>query len=82
MELTNFIETDIVWSFVIGFFTLLFFMGLVFALLFKDQFKETMRSFVENHIVTNFDDEPYKSIYDIEVDAEVLDNVPRHNQED
>ncbi len=82
MELTNFIETHIVWSFVIGFFTLLFFMGLVFALLFKDQFKETMRSFVENHIVTDYDDEPYKSIHDIEVDAEVLDNVPRHKQED
>ena len=38
--------------------------------------------FVETHIVTDCDDEPYKSINDIEVDAQILDNVPRHNQED
>jgi len=82
MELTKLIDTKPVWSFVIIFFLLLLFIAFVFWLLFKDQFKETMRSFVENHIVTDYDDEPYKSIHDIEVDAEVLDNVPRHKQED
>jgi uncharacterized protein with PQ loop repeat len=73
MELTNFIETHIFWSFVIAFFIFLF---LIFGFLWK---------FYPEQIFTDFDDEPYKplkKVNDIEVDAEVLNNVPRHNQED
>jgi len=84
MELTKLIDTKPVWSFVIIFFLLLLFIAFVFWLLFRDQFKETMQS-IKDYIVQDYDDEPYKplkKVNDIEVDAEVLDNVPRHKQED
>lgn len=81
MELTKFIETHIVWSFVIGFFTLL----LLIFIFFWQSMKKHLSEFVETHVVADYDDQPYqplKKVNNIEVDVEVLDNVSRHNQED
>jgi hypothetical protein len=106
MELTNFIETHLFSLFFGAFFVLLCLIAIVTWKSCKKWFSETFENFVENHIVQDYNDQPYKplkrksikfdeskvsafeevafnpDIYHIEVDAEVLDNVPRHKQED
>jgi hypothetical protein len=85
MELTNFIETHLFSLFFGSFFVLLCLIAIVTWKSCKKWFSETFENFVENHIVQDYNDQPYKplkKVNDIEVDAEVLDNVPRHNQED
>jgi hypothetical protein len=75
----DFIQNNLVSTFLITFFILL----CLIALFTWQSFKKYFSEFVENHIVQDYSNEPYKSINDIEVDAEIVDSVKfRHHGED